>query len=231
MGLVVAIHQPHYLPYLGFFDKMQRADLFVYLDHVAFTPGWQNRNYIKTSTGRTRLTVPVARRSRGGPIRGASIAQGADWQRRHEATVRQGYARAPHLDMCAELLGLLYHHPWTNLGMLNLACDLHLTRMLGITTPWVLSSSLGEFSQTKTALLAEICRRLGAATYLAGDGCASYLDPGVMEMAGIELRWQGYRPPRYPQLHEGFVDNLSVLDLLMNAGPEAGRILTSEEPA
>ncbi|MEU8919488.1 WbqC family protein [Kitasatospora sp. NPDC048545] len=227
----VTIHQPHYLPYPGLLDKADQADLVIWLDNAAFSKGgWHNRNRIKTHTGTALLTAPVSRAGAlTGEIREMPLDAARRWQAVHERTVRQAYARAPHLPYCEPLLDVLYHRPWRTLGELADACCSMLMRLLGIQTPAVAASGLGTVSAVKSARLVELCRRVGADTYLAGDGSRCYLDVQVFADAGIDIQWQGYRPPNYPQLHRrhGFVPNLSTLDLLANTGRSALDILRS----
>ncbi|WP_030459480.1 WbqC family protein [Kitasatospora sp. NRRL B-11411] len=235
MGLTVTIHQPHYLPYSGLFDKADRADLVIWLDNAAFSKGgWHNRNRIKTHTGEVLLTVPVARsRAATGEIRDLPLAEARNWQHVHEKTVRQAYAHAEHLPYCDPLLDVLYRRPWRTLGELADACCAETMRLLGIDTPTVKASDLGTTAATKSARLVELCRRVGADTYLAGDGSRCYLDEQVFADAGIEICWQDYQPPRYPQLHarHGFLPNLGTLDLLANTGPGAIEILRAARTA
>ncbi|MFJ3097932.1 WbqC family protein [Streptomyces hydrogenans] len=226
MALTLAIHQPHYLPYPGLLDKLDQADLFIWLDDAAFTRGgWQNRNWIKTSHGRQLLTVPIAHTGKQEPLTAAPVDYTLPWQRKHHATITQAYARAPHLNLCEDLLNLLYSpHVWATLADFNLACCTELARVLDIRTPTIRSSRLGPTRVAKTARLIELCRQVGATTYLAGDGSRTrYLDTGLFEQAGITVQWQNYQPPTYPQQHpkNGALDNLSALDLIANLGPDA----------
>ncbi|MGW7579750.1 WbqC family protein [Kitasatospora sp. NPDC054768] len=225
----VTIHQPHYLPYPGLLDKVDQADLVIWLDNAAYSRGgWHNRNRIKTHTGTTLLTAPVNRAaSFTGEIRDMPLDAARPWQAVHERTVRQEYARAPYLPYCEPLLNVLYHRPWRTLGELAIACSEVMTELLGLGTPTVAASELGTVTAVKSARLVELCRRVGADTYLAGDGSRCYLDEQIFAEAAIDIQWQGYRPPAYPQLHRrhGFVSNLSALDLLANTGPGALDVL------
>jgi hypothetical protein len=224
--LTVAIHQPHFLPYPGLLDKLDQADLFIWLDDALFTRGgWQNRNWIKTEQGRRLLTAPVVHTGRQEPLTAARLAHSLPWQRKHRATILQAYARAPYLDLCRPLLDTLYQPGvWETLADLNLACCTELARAMDIRTPTIRSSRLGAARAAKTARLVELCHLVGATTYLAGDGSrACYLDTTLFDKAGIAVQWQNYRPPTYRQQHgqHGTIDNLSSLDLLANAGHHA----------
>ncbi|MFJ4184161.1 WbqC family protein [Kitasatospora sp. NPDC089509] len=229
--VTAAIHQPHYLPYPGLLDKIARADLVIWLDNAAFARGgWHNRNRIKTGHGPLTLTAPVRRAPLGTPITDVHLAT-TPWQAKHATTIRQAYAHAPHLDALTPLLDDLYSRPYATLGALNAASCAHLLAAFGIRTPALAASDLGPVGSAKSARLAELCRRAGADTYLAGDGSAAYLDPRAFADAGITLCWQGYRPPAYRQLHgrHGHIDHLSAADLLANTGPGALNTLLARD--
>lgn len=229
--VTAAIHQPHYLPYPGLMDKIARADVFVWLDDAQFSRGgWHNRNRVKTAQSALTVTVPITRRPPA-PLSATCIA-GQGWRRRHHATLRQAYAHAPYVDSVASLADELYSTAYATLGELNLVCCRLLTQAMGITTPQILASSLGPTRASRTARLVELCQRVGADTYLAGDGSAVYLDTAAFD-GPVRLRWQHYRAPRYRQQHPriGFLPDLSVIDLLANTGDQALDVLTSARHA
>ncbi len=223
----VAILQPGYLPWLGYFDQLARVDLFVHYDDVQYTRrDWRNRNRIKGPGGPQWLTVPVAVKGRPNVlIRDVPIA-GTDWARRHLATLRHCYARAPHFDWVYPRLESWLSRPVERLADLCIAGVELLAGMLGITTPTVRSSTLpGCDGLHKTDRLLAICRALGATNYLSGAAARAYLDVAALEQAGIAVAFQDYPHPVYPQLWGDFVSHLSVVDLLMNVGPDAGAVL------
>jgi hypothetical protein len=223
--VTAAIHQPHYLPYPGLMDKIDRADIFIWLDDAQFSRGgWHNRNRVKTAHGALTLTVPVTRHAPA-PLSATAIA-GQDWRRRHRVTLAQAYAHAPHLATITAATEDLYSTPHATLGGLNLRCCRLLAEAMGITTPQVLASSLGPIEASRTQRLIQLCRRVGADTYLAGDGSAVYLDTAAFG-GPVRLQWQHYSAPRYRQQHPsvGFLPDLSVIDLIANTGQQARHIL------
>ena len=220
MAMTVTIHQPHYLPWVGYLDKVDRADCFVILDTVAFTKnGWQNRNRIKTPAGPQWLTVPVRQRS-AQPLADVAIDAGTAWGRKHLHALTTNYESAPFFAAHRGFLEALYGRTWERLLDLNLETFRYLADVLGLTTPTVLASSLG-VPGTATERLVAICRALGADTYLAGAGGHGYLDPRRFEEAGIAVRFQDFACPLYPQRFGAFVADLSVVDLLFNCGDES----------
>jgi hypothetical protein len=217
--MLVAIHQPEHLPWLGFFEKMVRADLFVILDDVQFSRGdFQNRNRVKGSTNVQWLTVPVVRRfpSR---INEVEIASG-DWRKKHWKTVTTCYARSPYFKEFAWAFEDFYRHAWTNLAELNVAAIKLLAGFFGVNTEVVYSSQL-RTNGKKSDLVLDICKQVGATRYYAGQASHAYLNPALFRQAGIEIVTRNFVHPTYRQLfmkRQGFVPNLSVLDLLFNCG-------------
>lgn len=221
----VTIHQPQYLPWLGYLAKWAAADLFIVLDVVPYAKnGWQNRNRINTHDGARWLSVPVHARL-GTPIAEVVIDGSRAWAARHLRAIEQAYARAAWLPVHHGALAELYARPWTHLAPLATASALLLGRAVGITTPVRLASELGVTSADATGRLVELCRAVGADTYLAGPDGARYMDLAQFASAGIEVLAQRYAHPVYPQIHGEFVPFLSALDLLLTNGDGALAIL------
>ena len=212
----VAIHQPHYLPWLGYLAKWAEADVFVFLDTVQFEKnGWQNRNRIKTAAGPQWLTVPVRARL-GTAIADVAIDTAQPWARRHLRAIELAYRRAAGWAGYGEDLRAFYSRPWGELAALAVANACWLASALGIATPSRLASELTVTATDPTERLVEICRAVGGTTYLAGRDGVQYMDLKRFRHAGLEVRAQAYEPPIYPQLHGPFVPALSGLDLLLS---------------
>ncbi|HEU4367716.1 MAG TPA: WbqC family protein [Methylomirabilota bacterium] len=221
----VGIHQPHYLPWLGYLAKWAAADVFVLLDTVQYEKnGWQNRNRIKTPAGPRWLTVPV-HAPLGASIAEVTIDARQAWPIRHLRAIEEAYARAPYLAQHREAIGRLYATPWERLAPLAAASAEWLARAVGVRTPARLASSLGVTVAEPTERLIALCQAVGADTYLAGRDGARYMDLARFDAAGIQVLYQIYKHPEYPQLHGEFAPNLSGLDLLLTHGDEALAIL------
>ena len=218
----VVVLQPGYLPWLGFFDQRRRADVFVYYDDVPYDRhGWRNRNRIKTQHGPLWLTVPVRHGGNGGrPMLDVEIDGRTPWARKHLASVRQAYARAPFLGRYLPALEELLQRKWERIVDLDVACADLMAHWFGLQRRIERSSGLG-IGGERSERLVNICRHFGASRYLSGAAAEAYLDVGLFERSGILVEWQRYAHPVYPQLHGEFVPYLSALDLLFNCGDDA----------
>lgn len=223
----VAILQPGYLPWLGFFDQMSRADVFVYYDDVQYDKhGWRNRNRIKSSLGESRwLTVPVFHTGLSKPkICEVEIQNDRPWGHKHIETIRQNYSKAPYFRVYFEELREILSRKWEKLVDLDIALCEVMCRWLGLERKTLRASELG-IEGDRSGRLVNICRLLKAEKYLSGDSAQEYLDVPLFQARKIDVEWQKYTHPVYPQLYGGFVSHLSTLDLLMNLGDESLSVL------
>lgn len=223
----LVVLQPGYLPWLGYFDLLKKADVFVHYDDVQFDKhGWRNRNRVKGPKGAVWLTVPVLHSGRSGQsILEVEIDDRQNWRRRHLSTVGQLYARAPFVDVMLPRLRDILERPWPRLVDLDLAIIDWLAAVLGITAPRYRASELG-IGGDRNARLLNLCRHFGATRYLSGNAARDYLDVALFTAAGVDVSWHDYAHPNYSQLHGTFVPYLSVLDLILNMGNEARGVLS-----
>ena len=228
---MVGIHQPMYLPWLGYFERVARCDAFVLLDDAAYSRNYFiNRNRIRTKEGWSWLTVPVRSTGRAGqPITEVEVDGNRNWQAKHWRSLAYSYGQAPHFAGHEEFFGGFYTRDHGRLIDVLMEPFGYLLRALGIRTPVFRSSELGVEGRKEGRLLA-ICEQLGADEYLSGPSGRDYLDPAAWRDAGIEVFFQDYRHPVYPQVQGGFFPEMSIVDLLFNCGPESLRILTGSQP-
>jgi hypothetical protein len=228
--MTVVVLQPGYLPWLGFFDQMRRSDVFVYYDDVQFDKhGWRNRNRIKSPAGPQWLTVPVLHHGQGQPlILDTRIDTRTDWPRKHLGTLRQYYAKAPYVKRYLPVLEELLSRPWTHIVDLDLAVIDLMAGWLNATPVVARASQLGIGGEQSERLI-NLCVHFGADRYLSGSAAREYLDVAAFEKRGIEVVWQDYRHPVYPQQYEPFVPYLSAIDLLLNCGDDSAAILKGEQ--
>jgi len=214
----VSIHQPEYLPWLGFFNKIYRSDVYVILDTAKFSHGdFHNRNRIKTKNGSLWLTVPISG-SKMLPIDQTKINHSTNWRKKHWQSISQNYRRAPYFQNISTLLKNLYSsQKFEKLLDLNLTINNCLKDYLGLNTKTVLASSLN-LSGSQNDLLINICRQLGADTYLSGSGGKNYLDEIKFTAAGIKVEYQNFAHPEYNQLFKKFIPYMSTIDAVANVG-------------
>lgn len=225
--MIVATHQPIFLPWPGFFFKAHHADCMVLLDEVQFPRGrgWMNRNRLKNEHGQLWLTVPVHKKGRGlQVIRDVEIFNEIDWRKKHVRSIQQNYANAPYLEHYWTALGHIYKTKHKKIISLNLELIRFLWQALSLKTELLLQSDLG-VTGTGTDLLINICQHLQAERYLTFPVVEKYLDRDKMSASAIQLTFANFHPPIYPQLWGDFIYNLSALDLLLNCGPKSGEII------
>lgn len=227
MSKSLAVLQSNYIPWKGYFDILNHVDEFILYDDVQYTKNdWRNRNRIKTSNGLLWLTIPV-RYTYPQVIRDTVISD-ATWAGKHWKTLAQFYARAPYFETYREALESLYTRPQpeklseVNYGFITAICD-----WLGITTrlSWVWEY---EPEGDRVGRLLDLCRKTGATEYVSGPSAQSYIDPAVFEEAGIRLSYMEYEDyAEYDQLFPPFEHGVTILDLLLNTGPDATRYMLS----
>ncbi|MGQ0553122.1 MAG: WbqC family protein [Planctomycetota bacterium] len=235
----LAMMQPTFLPWQGFFALAASADTFLLLDDFQFSrQSWQQRN--RLFTGREAVgwfTVPVDRHAGAGTGAGAgawpTLREARPmldpFRKKFLATLRQSYARAPHT---ADVLGRVeawIGREYESLAALNIAFIEDVLALLEIRTRVLLASQVGH-AGTRSAVVDDLLRRTGATTYLAARGSFGYMrEDGVFPRAGLELRFQHFAPQPYAQVQsQAFVPYLAVLDALLQVGPAATRALIEQ---
>jgi hypothetical protein len=223
--MIAGIHQPQYLPWLGYFHKIAVSDVFILLDDVQFKKNeWQNRNRIRTPQGWQWLTVPVLH-DFGQKISEVQINNRIPWREAHLKALCLNYKKAPFFEACIPHFEDIYARDWQRLGELNIFIVRKLVGLLGIATPLLISSDLG-VAAANTQRLIQLCRKAGADTYLSGVDGKNYMDLDLCLSSGISVTVQEFRHPQYPQLWAGknnqeFLSHMSIIDLLFNCGPES----------
>jgi len=227
--VIATINQPTYLPWLGLFDLIDQADVFVFLDDVQLTKrDWGVRNRIRTPQGELMLSVPVRKTAHRDALtyQAAELDDSTPWRRKHLQSIRMAYAKAPHAsDVLPELEALLTA-PHTHLADLNVATVTALARRLGITADIRRASALPGITGDKDARLLSICRQIGATVYVSSPGSAVYINRerpgGEFADSGVALRYRQYEHPTYPQLpfkgQPAFTPYMSVVDALCHMG-------------
>jgi WbqC-like protein family len=221
MSRTAVIHQPDFMPYLGFFDRLLHADVLVLLDDAQYvnatSRSWTNRDKIKTPGGERWISISVKSAARDTPINEIEISDGVDWRGTHLNLLQQNYRKAAFFDEIYPHLQALYARPCVMLADFNRASIELLLELLDIRIEIIAASGLTT-SGRSNELLVDILKEIGADRYFSGAGARAYFRPEPFETAGIEVTWQNFRHPVYPQLHGDFIPNLSSIDLLFNCG-------------
>jgi len=215
--MILSIHQPAYLPWLEYFDRIARSDKFVYLDNVQFERNsFINRNRIKTPHGPIWLTIPVRLKEHfNKTIADIEIDARQNWKRKHLRSIEQNYRHAPDFTKKFNRLAAIYD---TDVPRLSDFCFSQLLFWLGeleITTPILRASALPVIGH-KSELILNLCRHLGAATYLSGSLGRDYLRVEEFSAAGVQVCFHEYVHPQYPQMHGSFTPAMGIVDYWMN---------------
>lgn len=229
--MIITIHQPEHLPWLGLFNKIAKADKYVILDSVQYEKNYfQNRNRILGTNGVQWLSIPISNKGHmDGSIATTLIAsdpKNAKWKEKYLQTIRMSYGKYPFFNEVFPVLekAMDVDSPYfceNNISVIKAFCD-----ALNIHPEYVRSSSLG-VNGLKSDLILDICKATNADVYIAGPSGRDYLDMNSFREAGIKVVFNDYHHPVYPQRRsEEFISHLSALDLFMNVGfAEAKRII------
>ena len=221
----VVIHQPDFLPYLGFFHRLLHADLFILLDHVQFVTNgsrsWTHRDKIKTASGERWLTVGVKKTTLGTPINEVLLAN-TDWREQSLNLLRENYRNAPYFSQLFSPLERLCNMPCERLVEFNVASIELLLEWFDIKIQTVYSSHMQPMGK-KNELLVDLLGKVAATHYLSGIGAKDYYEPEPFVAADIEVQWQNFSHPIYPQQFGEFIPYLSSIDLFFNCGIEQSR--------
>jgi hypothetical protein len=228
----VFITQSNYIPWKGYFDAINEADVFVVYDHVQYTKNdWRNRNRIKTANGIIWLTIPVLQISLQQKINETRIIQ-KNWNEKHWKALALSYAKAPFFKQYKDIFEETYTSIETdNLSEVNQIFINLICKILRIDTPIIRSTDLDISEPDRVKRLVNICRQLEADEYISGPSAKNYLDESLFHEANMTVKWidnSGYEP--YKQLYEPFEHAVSVVDLIFNEGESATTYMKSFKP-
>ncbi|WP_372766443.1 WbqC family protein [Pseudoalteromonas sp.] len=226
--MIISVMQPTYLPWLGYFDLIDSADKFVFLDNVKLEKSdWHVRNRIKSASGELMLTcavtTPVGRMS--AKINTTEFANGHPWRKKHLKSIEACYRKAPFFEQLYPLLKNYFEasHSY-RLGQFNIGLIVLLANYMGIESDFYIASELPDMSGVKDGKLVSICQHLQGETYLSPLGAKAYIETnnpgGELVKNGINVLYQNFKHPQYTQLFGDFISHLAVVDCLFNIGPE-----------
>jgi len=211
--------QPTYLPWIGYFDLIEKADVFVFYDTVQFEKqSWQQRNYIRNKDGKLLLTVPL--KSGSGlnrKINEVEIDSGKKTNKRHLKSIEMCYSKSRNFNEIFPVLSNIYSIPFNSLIDLNVALIKFGMEQLNITTPVIFSNQLNVQTKKVEALI-EICEKLEADHYYSPVGARGYIEENnLFSVNNIRLTFQSFNHPVYQQINfPDFISHLSFIDYLFN---------------
>lgn len=220
--------QPTHIPWIGFFDMIDKVDVFVFYDDVQLTKrSWQVRNRLRNKAGEFWLSVPVMKTSSRDDllIKDAKLNNQEKWKKKHLATIQTSYSKAPYYKDFFSLIEPIYENAESlvdlNIGIISMICE-----KLGITTKLVNSSELQNIEGNKDHRLVCVCKELGMDSYLSAQGSALYINEknqgGEFVIQDINLYYHAYEHPEYKQVNNEFIPYLGIFDLIFNEGFEKG---------
>lgn len=223
MKKIIAIMQPTYIPWMGYFSMIDQVDKFVFLDSVQLSGrSWQVRNKIKSKGQEKMLTVPIDKSvERDKRIINTTPYANEMWKKSHLGTIRDAYRKSPFYKSVMGFLENIYSKEYRSVGDMNIAFISEICKIIGIQTRLYTSGNLMVIGR-KDELLVNICKRLKCENYLSAQGSAVYIEKdgagGEFLRQGIELFYFNYEHPVYTQQGENFIPYLGIYDLLFNVG-------------
>jgi len=225
--MTVAIHQPNFLPWIGYFNKIKNSDLFVFLDDVQFERGktFTSRTKIIINENENWLTVPVMNKSELLQIKDINVDKNFKWKKKHLKSIELNYKKYPYFNEVFSIIVEIYKKESEFLIDYNIPFILSICKYLEINTRFVKSSELLNTSEKSGwEKLLGILIEVKADTYISGSGEGSkrYVNKIDLLQNNINLEWQAYKTKKYAQLNsKNFISDLSIIDLLFNYGNNA----------
>jgi hypothetical protein len=226
---ILTAHQPVYLPWCGLIHKIALADEFVVFDAVQYLKkDWNNRNKIKTAQGPSWLTVPVKTHGKFDQLLiDVKIDNEQNWSKKHLRAFHLNYSKTPYFESYIDFFEDLYAREWEFLAELNNYILQFILSDLGIKIPIKLAHQL-DFEGSKSALVQNMCEKLNADIYIFGALGKDYADINSFHQAGVQVYFQEYKHPKYPQRFSEFEPYMTIFDLMFNCGPSSLSILMSD---
>jgi hypothetical protein len=226
----IVISQPMFFPWVGLFEQIRLADIYVHYDDVQFSKGsFVNRVQITNAEGSKWLTVPLDNLQLGQEIREVKVKQKKDWCIRHINFLSQVYAKAPYSQEMLTLVQSVYSQPTTTIAevaidSINVVCQYF---EIGKPDNFLYSSKLNIPGKASQRVL-DIVKYLNGDIYITGHGARKYLNHNLFEENGVCVEYMNYQKKTYPQLYGEFTPYVSILDLIANMGKAGRKIITSE---
>ncbi len=218
-----------FFPWVGLFEQIRLADIYVHYDDVQIPQGrsFVNRVQIKTANQQEWLTAPLIRKGKGQQlIKDVVLDDSQDWRERHLKTLLHNYARAPFLDEMLAIAMAAYSLGTSSLSRFNIMAVETIADYYGIKCDFACSSNFPA-SSTSSVHLMELIERFDCNVYITGHGARNYLDHDLFESRKIRVEYMDYKCTPYPQLHGAFTPYVSILDLIANTGKDGIQYICS----
>jgi hypothetical protein len=228
----VAIHQPQYFPYGGFFQKVSLSDMYVVMDDAQYDKRYTNRNRIISAGGPVWISVPINKEQKFSPNHEVEINNKMSWRDLHWRRLQLSYNKSPYFNLYREYFEELYKKEWKMLFDLDLNTLKQVISWLGLKVEIILESEL-HVSTKSSQRLFDVCKAVGADTYVAGIGSRNYMDESIFSRNNVRVEYQNWAPVPYEQhlSKDGlFIPNLSIIDMLANLGPDTLNVIRGENP-
>lgn len=233
MDKVVAIHQPNFFPWLGYFDKIARSDVFVFFDEVQFPKkggSWSNRVKLLVSGEAKWVTAPIERNYSGFRNINEMHFQDDNWREKLLNTLKTNYSKNPFYDEAMQVFEPLIKNPDNNIAGYNVHAVTEVTRKLDLDISKIRKSSEFYFQESSNELLCAVTKEVGGDTYICGGGADGYQVEKIFQDLGVKLRFQNFKHPTYLQYgNENFIKGLSIIDAVMNLGWEELKNSTNDK--
>lgn len=219
--MIVAGHGPQYIPYMGFFNKISKADVFVFVDNIQFNrKSWQQRTLIKSNSSSIYLTIPVSKKGKYDQLINEVEIIDDGWRRKHWKSILLSYSKTPYFDLYKDDLESFYNREWKYLSDFTINLTKYLIDAIGIKFNKIeLGSQLGIIGE-KTDLLIDICRKTGCDTYMSGMGAKSYLEEKKFIEAHLNHIFNEFVSRQYSQYGNSFLDGMGIIDVMFMYGPK-----------
>lgn len=223
----IVISQPMFFPWVGLFEQIRLADIYIHYDDVQFPLGrtFISRVQINTHSGSQWLTIPALK-----PgvqlIKDVVIDDSQKWRQTHLKTLQHNYAKAPFFDEMFEVVENVYGLDTINLAEFNIFAIQKIAAYFNIYTDFV-KSSIYQVDGASSEKLLQLMKLLDGKIYITGHGARDYLNHELFEQNGIRVEYMNYQKIPYPQLHGKFTPYVSILDLIANMGKAGRDVITS----
>lgn len=218
------ILQSNYIPWKGYFYAIKEVDIFVMYDDVQYTKNdWRNRNLIKSKQGLQWLTIPIETKNKScQKINEAKIVNNF-WACKHLASIKHNYTKAKYYKQYIPFFEDLYNRCNSKyLIDINRLFLTNICNLLDIKTPIIHSSDYDLKSTNKTERIVEMCSKINVTDYYSGPAANAYIDVALFDNSNINLHYFNYGNfPIYQQLYLPFLHEVSIIDVILNTGPDA----------